>query len=723
LAYIPVIIGGNPMKKALAIVVAVLLLAAMAPVALAAGTTVNVSVSVDGKLLVAAEPDPVDTATVDAVIRAAHAAFYSGGESGYTAGIDSTWNMFLITQCWGVATTPYVILNDAPLASTADTTPVANGDNLIICLTSDMNTTPSPIYLKASVSGNSATVTANLWTLDFSTFAYSSSPFGGAKGIDPATGSSRGTTDANGSVTVAVPASGIIAIDGLAAIKVQAASGGGQTAPAASETTGQEVTSATAGGGTASESSASAAEAAPAAGESAAAPAASVSADSVFFSISVDGVLQVAAQPMPLPADATVNGVLAAAHEKFFSGGASGYAAGIDSTWNMFLITKCWGVTATPYVMVNGVVLGSTTYNQSADKAPIKAGDNVIVSLSSDSAKPAQAISLTADVADGSATVTATSWVLNLSTFTYTSSPLAGANVIDPVSGKSLGTTDANGQIVVPATGVAAIEGLAAIPVDGSTCATSATSATSASAAPAAAPAGGSAPEASAPTGEPTTVYVTISIDGVLQIAAQPVTTTTLTVDGALKAAHEKYYSGGAAGYHGGNASFGYVIDTIWGIQTTPYVIIGGAPLGSQKGEYSAYVSVDQCPIKEGENIVCVFSATGATLPVVSMSLDEDGYIIATSWSLDFTTFTYTEATYVDAEVIDAETGEVLGKPTLSAKSSLKRYPTAASSLLRVFQPSQSARLSPSQPMTANMFPPHTTTASSAARTEGTCLL
>ncbi len=666
------------MKKALAIAVAVLLLAAMAPVALAAGTTVNVSVSVDGKLLVAAEPVTVDNATVDAVIRAAHAAFYSGGESGYTAGIDATWNMFLITQCWGVATTPYVILNDAPLTATADTAPVANGDNLIICLSSDRNTTPSPLSLKASVSGSSATVTANLWTLDFSTFTYSSSPFGGAKVIDPATGSSLGTTDANGSATVTVPASGKIAIDGLAAIKVEGAAAGGQSAPAAADTqessAGQQASSASAGGAE-SASGPSASEAAPAANASSSAPAASVSTDSVFFSISVDGVLQVAAQPMPLPADATVNGVLAAAHEKFYSGGASGYTAGIDSTWNMFLITKCWGVTATPYVMVNGVVLGSTTYNQTADKAPIKAGDNIIVSLSSDSTKPAQAISLTADVADGSATVTATSWVLNFSTFTYTSSPLAGANVIDPVSGKSLGTTDANGQIVVPATGVAAIEGLAAIPVDGSTCATSATSATSASAPAPADSAGGSTTAPAAPTGEPTTVYVTISIDGVLQIAAQPVTTTTLTVDGALKAAHEKYYSGGAAGYHGGNASFGYMIDTIWGVQTTPYVIIGGAPLGSQKGEYSAYVSVDQCPIKEGDNIVCVFSATGATMPVVSLSFDEDGYIVATSWSLDFTTFTYTQATYVDADVIDAETGEVLGKTDAFGKIKLKKTP------------------------------------------------
>ncbi len=399
---------------------------------------------------------------------------------------------------------------------------------------------------------------------------------------------------------------------------------------------------------------------------------ASVSTDSIFISVSVDGVLQLAAQPMALPADATVNGVLAAAHEQFFSDGLNGYVADTNNQYAMFLITKCWGVATTPYVMVNNLAMGSTGFSATADTAAVKAGDNVIVSLSSDTATPAQAISLTADVADGSATVTATSWVLDFSTFTYKSSPFANATVIDPVSGTTLGTTDANGQIVVPAVGTAAITGLAAIPVDGS-CGSTSTAAPPVAAAPAAA--AEAAPAAAAPTGADTTVYVTVSIDGVLQIAAQPVTTNVLTVDGALKAAHEKYYSGGAAGYHGGNASFGCMIDTIWGVQTTPYVIIGGAPLGSAKGKYSDYMSVDQCPINEGDNIVVVLSAKGATMPVVSLSEGEDGYIIATSWSLDFTTFQYTEATYVEADVIDAETGDVLATTDAFGKFKIKKAP------------------------------------------------
>jgi len=63
--------------------------------------------------------------------------------------------------------------------------------------------------------------------------------------------------------------------------------------------------------------------------------------------------------------------------------------------------------------------------------------------------------------------VTATEWVLNMATFQYTHSPLANANVIDPVTGESLGTTDADGKITVtvPESGIVAIEGLAAINV------------------------------------------------------------------------------------------------------------------------------------------------------------------------------------------------------------------------------------------------------------------
>ena len=99
-----------------------------------------------------------------------------------------------------------------------------------------MNKPAKPVSLKATLSGDSATVTATAWTLDFMTFTYSSAPLANANVIDPTTGASLGTTDAKGKITVKVPESGILAIDGLAAINVKAtpasASAGTTTTPA-----------------------------------------------------------------------------------------------------------------------------------------------------------------------------------------------------------------------------------------------------------------------------------------------------------------------------------------------------------------------------------------------------------------------------------------------------------------------------------------------------------
>jgi hypothetical protein len=184
------------MKLVRALAIAVLLLAVMTPVALAAyaadsGATVYVSVSVDGQLLVAAQPVTVTDMTLDGVIKAAHQAFYSGGLNGYAAGIDPTWNMYLVTKCWGITATPYVILNNTPLGAdmsiptTVDACPVVANDNVIICTGSDMMNNPvQPVSLKSTVSGNSATVTATLWTLDFMTFTYSHAPLANANVVD-----------------------------------------------------------------------------------------------------------------------------------------------------------------------------------------------------------------------------------------------------------------------------------------------------------------------------------------------------------------------------------------------------------------------------------------------------------------------------------------------------------------------------------------------------------
>jgi hypothetical protein len=485
--------------------------AAPAPAAPAGPVTVYVSVSVDGKLLVAAQPVTVTDLTVDAVIKKAHEDYFSGGLSGYTAGIDPTFNMYLITKCWGVQATPYVILNGSPLGAdpsvppTADTAPVTADANIIICTSSDpMNNPATPVSLTSTLSGDSATLTATSWTLDFMTFMYSSAPLANANVIDPSTGASLGTTDAKGQVTVTVPESGIVAIDGLAAINVKvvpaapaptsAAPGPGPGAPATQDypwiyeysiilivvgaiilipiaavviikMVRQSRLDKVAIGPASPFIAPVSASAAPTFSPAAAAST-SAGPITVYVSVSVDGKLLVAAQPVTV-SDITVQGAIRAAHAKYYSGGESGYKAGIDPTFSMFLITKCWGVTATPFVILNGAPLGATA-PQTVDTTPVKVDDNIIICTSSDPmGRPAQPVSLTAILSGSSATVTATAWTLNFSTFTYSSAPLSGANVIDPVTGRSLGTTDARGSITVtvPASGVIAIDGLAAIAV------------------------------------------------------------------------------------------------------------------------------------------------------------------------------------------------------------------------------------------------------------------
>lgn len=397
------------------------------------------------------------------------------------------------------------------------------------------------------------------------------------------------------------------------------------------------------------------------------APAAFAAGETVYVSVSIDGKLEVAAAPITVT-DLTVDSVLKAVHAEHFSGGESGYVAGTDPTWGMYLITQFWGVSGTPYVVVNGAPVGSQMTDPTVDSYPVKAGDNVVVSISSDPNVPAQAIALTVSVDGDAATVTATSWVLNFSTFTYTSSPLAGAAVVDPDTGASLGTTDANGTITVPAGGIVAIDGLAAIPADGSSASTP-----DAAAAPAQ-PATPSAPSTPVASGDEITVYVTVSVDGVLQIAAQPVNVGIYTADAAIKAAHALYYSGGESGYVTGiDPTWGmFMINTCWGVSGVPYVVKNGAPLGT--AENSDYISADVMPVAEGDNIILVVSS-GASYPVVSLKLSDDNVLSAQSWVMDFQTFAYTDSPMANYQVVDAETGEVLGETDALGKFKIKKIP------------------------------------------------
>ena len=189
------------------------------------------------------------------------------------------------------------------------------------------------------------------------------------------------------------------------------------------------------------------------------------------------------------------------------------------------------------------------------------------------------------------------------------------------------------------------------------------------------APAPGGAPAPGIETGAPITVYVSISADGVLQIASQPVEVTTYSVEAALIAAHEKYCPQGAAGFGAGiDPTYGmYMINTCWGVATTPYVILNTAPLGS--GANSAYISADTCPVQAGDNLIVVADASGMT-PPVSMEYDQsNGVIKVNQWALDFTTFQYTSAALENVDVVDAQTGEVLATTNALGIGNVRKTP------------------------------------------------
>ena len=424
------------MKKVLALVIVVLLLAAMAaPMALADNVTVTVSVSVNGELVVAAEPVTTGEATVEGAIRAAHAAFYPDGEAGYASGIDATYNMFMINTCWGVQTTPYVILNSAPLATgenaaytTADTAPIKNGDNIILIV--DTTYAVPVASLTAEPDGGNVKITATAWTLDFMTFQYNGSPLANME-LKDASGASLGTTGADGTLTVASTAKAVL--PGVAAIPAD----GSATVSAA-----------------------------PAAGAPAAGGAAPASGDAitVYVTISANGVLGIAAQPVQITTY-TVEEALKEAHRQYYPGGESGFAAGIDSTYFMYMINTIWGVQVTPYVILNTAPLGSgaNAAYTTADTAPVADGDNIIVVADAAGAVPA--ISM---VQDENGLVKVNQWALDFTTFQYTNGAVEEAEVVDAQTGEVLGKTNALGNCSLskqPSCGVVAIKGVAACPV------------------------------------------------------------------------------------------------------------------------------------------------------------------------------------------------------------------------------------------------------------------
>jgi hypothetical protein len=270
-----------------------------------------------------------------------------------------------------------------------------------------------------------------------------------------------------------------------------------------------------------------------------------VAAAEVYITIVNNGQVEVAAQPI-IPDEMTIEGVLLKAHETWYKDGVSGYSAGIDPTFNMYLIESAWGVTGVPFISQGEAMMGSTPVNAVA----VAPGDNIIMTTTG--AAMAVTLTATAGETDSEIVVTAKSQTFDISTYGYMAGKLSGARVIDS-AGNELGTTDSDGVIVITLPegdeleawdGVVIVEGAAAINVKASI----------------------SEPNVIDPDARK--VYVSVSLDGVLAYAAETVTVTNSdelgeqrTIEGVIKVAHEMFYSGGVDGY-GPNLFWGVAWDS-----------------------------------------------------------------------------------------------------------------------------------------------------------------
>jgi hypothetical protein len=168
--------------------------------------------------------------TVDAVIKAAHEAYYADGLNGYQAD-ESQFGAgyYIINKCWGVKNIPCIIINEHPNSETVfqsvKAVKVKANDNIIIC-TVKSGGTLAPVSLKAVVSDGKVTITAKIWTMNPANYTWSSKFHANANVVD-STGAVLGTTDANGQITIDIPADGIVIIEGKAAINVTASATAG----------------------------------------------------------------------------------------------------------------------------------------------------------------------------------------------------------------------------------------------------------------------------------------------------------------------------------------------------------------------------------------------------------------------------------------------------------------------------------------------------------------
>jgi hypothetical protein len=195
-----------------------------------AGPLVYVSVCVDAALILAAQPlSYTEGMTLEDVIIAAHETYYTGEGTGYDIGTGNSYSMYMVNKCWGITAVPYIILNDKPNSSggafeAVNTVQIAENDNVILCCYTSSGTNSASVT--ATKSGNSITLSVKLWLFNTSSFAYNNAAYKNAVVWDPATGKILGVTDDKGQITIEIPASGVLAIEGLAAINANSATGG-----------------------------------------------------------------------------------------------------------------------------------------------------------------------------------------------------------------------------------------------------------------------------------------------------------------------------------------------------------------------------------------------------------------------------------------------------------------------------------------------------------------
>jgi hypothetical protein len=158
------------------------------------------------------------------------------------------------------------------------------------------------------------------------------------------------------------------------------------------------------------------------------------------------------------------------------------------------------------------------------------------------------------------------------------------------------------------------------------------------------------------PAVEPGEVYITIVNAGKVEVAAQPVTPDTMTIEGVLLKAHETWYKDGVNGYVAGiYPTYNmYLITTAWGVLGTPFISQGNNMMGS--------TPVNAVVVQPGDNII--MTTTGAAMAVMlraTKSVNEDEVVVtATSQTFDISTFGYMPGKVGGARVVDSA-GNPLG--------------------------------------------------------------